>query len=309
MGKKKGEDRRSSVVQLGANLRARRRKKVEEQALLQGSLRVYAEDEKEEDEEEEDVDAEFAKILGRASKKRKNESNANAAIAQPAKKSKQQVPKYPRGIVFDAAALIGETSVPEGKWLCDSIESIIENELEQLKNTYKDSNEHLLESLRELARKVTSRVRKELGASKDSSWKPKIKTKPNAKNLKLQQQETEMRALITNYKQELEELSKIERENISAAKAEVSAKKPPIEETTAIAVEVDDLDKTFDSNLDRSIKQLQVVNAKLRGVKTLVHAGKQTSLKIAHRLEEIAFASYEDRRHPEKLIKSIAQST
>lgn len=154
-------------------------------------------------------------------------------------------------------------------------------------------------------------------------------TRANPKNLKLLQQEEELGNLLDKYQNELEAWNHIEKLRVDqqaqdqareqtqtqardeqAASEAGAAAGTTEEEQGENEGEGEGEDKEDDELLgrvDSAIKQLQVINAKLRAVKNLVHAGQQTSVKLAQSYDKRAFAAYQNKDHPAKIIKAMTQ--
>lgn len=194
-----------------------------------------------------------------------------------------------------------------------------------------------LYAVRQSSEKVLQRVKKELTGKNGAVLDDQIeqpKPKPNPKNQQYRQREAELKALVEEYKRELEEWKHVEENRCQQKEGSVKTEPATSQDGQGATVPNDDakdtaivsdnasnssktedphmlkresseLDNAFRSTLDKTVAQLQVLNARLRGVKALALAGKQTSTKLAQRVDMGAFEAYEDRSKPNKLIKAL----
>jgi len=250
----------------------------------------------------------------------------------------KQKPKYPKGIAFAVDEAMLESDGPKlGQWVHEALGTIMENELKALEDVYKGEFSGVLDELRQSSEKVLQRVKKELTGKNGAVLDDQIeqpKPKPNPKNQQYRQREAELKALVEEYKRELEEWKHVEENRCQQKEGSVKTEPATSQDGQGATVPNDDakdtaivsdnasnssktedphmlkresseLDNAFRSTLDKTVAQLQVLNARLRGVKALALAGKQTSTKLAQRVDMGAFEAYEDRSKPNKLIKAL----
>ncbi|GBG23862.1 Hypothetical Protein FCC1311_000822 [Hondaea fermentalgiana] len=269
------------------------------------------------------------------SRKRKSAAEVlRQTKAARSRKQPQEKPRYPKGIAFpvDEAMLISDGS-KLGEWVHQALETILNNELQALEDVYTGDFSSVLDDLRQSSEKVLRRVHKEFtgksGAALDDQME-RPQPKANPKNQQLRQREAELKALIDDYRRELEEWKRVEEARCQKTQRRDRAKKQQassdnenkqqeaaIEKESASkeasrtgeetqAAPPSDFDEAFHSTLDKTVAQLQVLNARLRGVKALALAGRHTSKRLAHRVDKGAFEAYKGRDKPSSLIRALA---